>query len=158
MFLESRNPLLIFAMFLGDLKNSGRLPVQQVLVSVLSSFEISSLFMFLRSRNPLLTFLLSYHVWRTSTIHVTFRFKRFSKFLDKNALNLKAIVRRHALRSHFQCFIVNFIVMSRHVPIYMFFSTLFADSPICFWPGTFFVRKLRGTLTMDIDLQGSAYK
>ena len=52
---------------LGDLENPGRLPVQHVLGGtgdcVLSSFEISSLFMFLRSGNLLLTFLLSYHVW-----------------------------------------------------------------------------------------------
>ena len=51
---------------LGDLENPGRLPVQHVLGDtgdcVLSSFEISSLFMFLRSGNSLLTFLLSYNV------------------------------------------------------------------------------------------------
>ena len=51
---------------LGDLENPGTLPVQHVLGGtgdcVLSSFEISSLFMFLRSGNSLLTFLLSYHV------------------------------------------------------------------------------------------------
>ena len=48
------------------------------------------------SGNPLLTFLLSYHVWETSQIQVTFRFKRFSRlpFLDKNALNLKAVARK----------------------------------------------------------------
>ena len=82
---------------LGDLENPGRLPVQHVLGGtgdcVLSSFEISSLFMFLRSGNPLLTCLLSYHVQGTSKIQVTFRFKRFSKlpkhsFFGKNALNL----------------------------------------------------------------------
>ena len=82
---------------LGDLENSGRLPVQDVFGGtgdcVLSIFEISSLFMFMRSGNPLLTFLLSYHVWVTLKIKVTFRFRRFSKlpkysFLDKNALNL----------------------------------------------------------------------
>ena len=48
---------------LGDLENPGQLPGQEVLVGtdacVLSSFDISSLFMFLRSRNPLLTYLLS---------------------------------------------------------------------------------------------------
>ena len=82
---------------LGDLKNPGRLLVQHVLGGtgdcVLWNFEISSLFMFLRSGNPLLTFVLSYHVWGTSKIQVTFRFKRFLRlpkhsFLDKNALNL----------------------------------------------------------------------
>ena len=44
----------------GDLENPGQLPVQEVLEgtddSVLSIFEISSVFMFPRSRNPLLTF------------------------------------------------------------------------------------------------------
>ena len=68
---------------LGDLENRSRLPVQHVLGGtgdcVLSSFEISSLFMFLRSGNLLLTFLLSYHVRGTSIIQVAFRFKRFSK-------------------------------------------------------------------------------
>ena len=82
---------------LVDLENPGRLPVQHRVRGtgdfVLSIFEISSLFMFLRSGNHLLTFLLSYHVWGTLKIQVTFRFKRFSKlpkhsFLDKNALNL----------------------------------------------------------------------
>ena len=82
---------------LGDLENPGRLPVQPILGGtgdcVLSSFEISSLFMFLRSGNPLLTFLLSCHVRGTSKIQVTFRFKRFSRlpkhsFFGKNDLNL----------------------------------------------------------------------
>ena len=109
---------------LGDLENPGRLPVQHVLGGtgdcVLSNFEISSLFMFLRSGNPLLTFLLSYHVRATSKIQVTFPFKRFLKlpkhsFFGKNALNLYAIARKDAWWSHDQCFIVNFIVMSRHV-------------------------------------------
>ena len=90
---------------LSNLENPGGLPVQHVLGGtsdcVLSSFEISSLFMFLRSGNPLLTFLLSYHVWGTSKIQVTFRFKRFSKlpkhlFFGKNALNLSAIARKDA--------------------------------------------------------------
>ena len=75
----------------GNLENSGRLPVQDVLRGtgdcVSWMFEISPLFMFLRSGNPLLTFLLSGHVWGTSKIQVTFRFKKFSKlpkhsFLD----------------------------------------------------------------------------
>ena len=109
---------------LGDLENPGRLPVQHVLGGtgdcVLSIFEMSSLFMFLRSGNPLLTFLLSYHVRATSKIQVTFPFKRFLKlpkhsFFGKNALNLYAIARKDAWWSHDQCFIVNFIVMSRHV-------------------------------------------
>ena len=120
---------------LGDLENPGGLPVQDVLGGsgdcVLSIFEISSLFMFLRSGNPLLTFLLTYHVWMTSKIKVTFRFKRFSKlpkysFLDKNALNWYAIARKkNVWRSHDQCFIVtschvmsqqatSFHVMPRH--------------------------------------------
>ena len=82
---------------LGGLENPVRLPVQDVLGGtgdcVLSIFEISSPFMFLRSGNPLLAFLLSYHVWKTSKIQVTFCFKRFLKlpkysFLDKYALNL----------------------------------------------------------------------
>ena len=52
--------------------------------------------MFLRSANHLMTFLLSYHVWETSKIQVTFWFKRFSRlpyhsFLDKKALNLWAV-------------------------------------------------------------------
>ena len=109
---------------LGDLENPGRLPVQHVLGGtgdcVLSNFEMSSLFMFLRSGNPLLTFLLSYNVRATSKIKVTFPFKRFLKlpkhsFFGKNALNLFAIVRKDAWWSHDQCFIVNFIVMSRHI-------------------------------------------
>ena len=109
---------------LGDLENPGRLPVQHVLGGtgecVLSIFEMSSLFMFLRSGNPLLTFLLSYHVRATSKIQVTFPFKRFLKlpkhsFFGKNALNLYAIARKDVWWSHDQCFIVNFIVMSRHV-------------------------------------------
>ena len=51
---------------LGDLKNPGQLPVQEVLRGtddcVLWIFTISSVFMFSRSRNPFLTFLLSYYV------------------------------------------------------------------------------------------------
>ena len=90
---------------LGDLETPGRLPVQHVLGGtgdcVLSSFEISSLFMFLRSGNPLLTFLLSYHVRGTSKFQVTFPFNRFLKlpkhsFFGKNALNLQAIARKDA--------------------------------------------------------------
>ena len=109
---------------LGDLGKPGRLPVQHVLGGtgecVLSIFEMSSLFMFLRSGNPLLTFLLSYHVRATSKIQVTFPFKRFLKlpkhsFCGKNALNLYAIALKDAWWSHDQCFIVNFIVMPRHV-------------------------------------------
>ena len=100
MFSRSGNSLLIFLSelpCLGDLENPGRLPVQDVVGGtgncVLSIFEISSLFIFLRSMNSLLTFLLSYHIWVTSKIQVTFQFNRFSKlpkysFLDKNALNL----------------------------------------------------------------------
>ena len=70
---------------LGDLENSGQLPVQEVLRGtddfVLWIFTISSVFMFLRSRNPLLTFLLIYHVWMTLKIQINFRFKRYPEVL-----------------------------------------------------------------------------
>ena len=66
---------------LGDLKNPGQLPVQEVLRGtddfVLWIFIISSVFMFSRSRNPFLTFLLSYHVRVTSKIQVNLRFSRY---------------------------------------------------------------------------------
>ena len=64
-------PMLSY-LCLGDFKNLGQLPVQEVLRGtddfVLWIFIISSVFMFSRSRNPFLTFLLSYHVWVTSKI------------------------------------------------------------------------------------------
>ena len=105
---------------LGDLENSDRLPVQHVLGGtgdcVLSIFQISLLFMFLRSGNPLLTFLLSYHVWGPRKFRSPSGSRGFrSSFLDKNAINLWAVARKDAWRSHDQCFIVNFIVMSRRV-------------------------------------------
>ena len=66
---------------LSDFENSGQLPVQWVLRGtddcVLWISTISLLFKFLRSGNPLLTFLLSYHVWVTSNIQVSFRYKRY---------------------------------------------------------------------------------
>ena len=83
--------------------------------------------MFLRSGNPLLTFLLSYHVWGTSKIEVTFWFKRFSRlpkhcFLDKNALNLQAVAQKtldghttNALLSTLLSCHVIFHVTFRHV-------------------------------------------
>ena len=76
--------------------------------------------MFLRSANHLMTFLLSYYVWETSKIQVTFRFKRFSRlpkysFLDKKSSKFIRSRAKVAGRSHDQRFIVNFIVMSRNV-------------------------------------------
>ena len=78
---------------LGDLKNPGRLPVQQVLVIVSCRFlkfyhylcfEVRESFADIPTELPCLGDL---------KIQVTFRFKRFSRlpkhlFLDKNALNL----------------------------------------------------------------------
>ena len=76
--------------------------------------------MFLRSANHLMTFLLSYYVWETSKIQVTFWFKRFSRlpkhsFLDKKSSKFISCRAKVAGRSHDQRFIVNFIVMSRNV-------------------------------------------
>ena len=76
--------ILHYSCFQG-LKNLGQLPVQEVqrvtYDCVLWNFTISLLFMISRLRNLLRTFLLSYHVWVTSKIKVTFRFKRSSVVL-----------------------------------------------------------------------------
>ena len=68
---------------LGDLKNLGQLPIQEVLRDtddcVLWNFIISQLYMFSRTRNPLLTFLLSYLLWVTSKTSSTVRWPRFSR-------------------------------------------------------------------------------
>ena len=70
---------------LGDLENSGQLPVQEVLEGtddcVVYFFYISSLLMFSRSGNPMLTFLLSYNVQVNLKIQVNFRFERYSEVL-----------------------------------------------------------------------------
>ena len=127
---------------LGDLENPGWLPVQHVPGGtgdcVLQIFEISSPFMFLRSANHLMTFLLSYYVWETSKIQVTFWFKRFSRlpkhsFLNKKALNLWAVARTsqdghttnallstllscHVMSCHAtSCHVTSCHVMPRHV-------------------------------------------
>ena len=75
-----------------------------------------------------MTFLLSYHVWETSKLQVTFRFKKFSRlpkhsFLDKNALNLKAVARKSRdghttnalLSTLLSCHVKSRLVMPRHV-------------------------------------------
>ena len=76
--------------------------------------------MFLGSANHLMTFLLSYYVWETSKIQVTFWFKRFSRlpkhsFLDKKSSKFISSRAKVTGWSHDQCFIVNFIIMSRNV-------------------------------------------
>ena len=64
----------------GDLKNIGQLPVQQVLGDcVLEISTVSSLFMFSKSKNPLLTLLLNKQVRVISNIQVNFRFKSVSE-------------------------------------------------------------------------------
>ena len=96
MFSRSGNPLLTFLQSYHVWVTS-KIQVDfrfnrysEVLVIVTCRFLkfLHYVFMFLRSGNPLLTFLLSYHVWGTSKIQVTFRFKRFSRlpkhlFVDK---------------------------------------------------------------------------
>ena len=99
MFLRSENPLSTDISTelpsLGDLENPGQLLVQGWFKGtddcILWIFTISSLFIFSRSRNPLLTFLMSYHVWVTSKIHVNFRFERYWWFCLKNFWNFHTI-------------------------------------------------------------------
>ena len=98
MFSMSRNPFLTFLLshhVSGDLKNLGKLPVQEVLRGtddfVLWIFILSSVFMFSRSKNPFLTFLLSYHVWVTLKIQVNLRFSRYWWFCLKNFWNFFTI-------------------------------------------------------------------
>ena len=90
---------------LGDLKNSGHLPVQEVLRGtddcVLWIFAISSIYIYIymysRSGNHLLTFLLSYYAWGPRKSKTTSGSEGFWGHLQKVA-HVQRVVRD--IRSH----------------------------------------------------------